>query len=47
MNKGEFLAYKREGKGLSVSDLAEMLGVTKSCLNHRLRKIKEIADGLQ
>lgn len=28
MNKGEFLAYKREGKGLSVSDLAEMLGVS-------------------
>ena len=30
----------------SLSELAEMLGVSKSCLNHRLRKILEIASGL-
>lgn len=36
-----------DNKLLTLAELAEMLGVTKSCLNHRLRKIKEIADGLQ
>lgn len=30
----------------SLSELAEMLGVSKSCLNHRLRKIMEIASGM-
>ena len=30
----------------SLSELAEMLGVSKSCLNHRLRKILEIAGEL-
>jgi len=30
----------------SLQDLAEMLDVTKSCLNHRLRKLVEIADEL-
>ena len=27
----------------SLSELAEILGVSKSCLNHRLRKIVELA----
>ena len=40
-------AVERERNGLaSMAELAEILGVTKSCLNHRLRKIKEIADEL-
>ena len=30
----------------SLSDLAERLNITKSCLNHRLRKIEEIASKL-
>ena len=30
----------------SLQDLAEALGVSKSCLNHRLRKLVEIADEL-
>lgn len=33
-------------KHLSLSDLAEKLKLTKSCLNHRLRKIVEIAENL-
>jgi DNA-binding protein WhiA len=28
----------------SMNELAEILGVTKNCLNHRLRKIIEIAE---
>ena len=28
----------------TLNELAEILGVTKSCLNHRLRKIVAIAD---
>ena len=28
----------------TLSELAERLSVTKSCLNHRLRKLTEIAD---
>jgi len=28
----------------TLSELAEILGVTKSCLNHRLRKLVAIAD---
>lgn len=40
-------AVERERNGLApMAELAEILGVTKSCLNHRLRKIKEIADEL-
>ncbi|MBO6263579.1 MAG: DNA-binding protein WhiA [Clostridia bacterium] len=35
-----------ESKGMTMSELAAHLGVTKSCLNHRLRKIVEIADNL-
>ena len=31
----------------SLQDLADALGVSKSCLNHRLRKLVEIADELQ
>ena len=40
-------AVEREGNGLaSMAELADILGVAKSCLNHRLRKIKEIPDEL-
>ena len=35
-----------EDESASMSELAEKLGITKSCLNHRLRKIKNIADDL-
>ena len=31
----------------SLSELADILGITKSCLNHRLRKISEIAKNLK
>ena len=37
---------RRENKGSTLSELAEILGVSKSCLAHRLRKITEIADNL-
>lgn len=33
-------------RGLTLSELAEKLGISKSCLNHRLRKIVELADNL-
>ena len=33
-------------KEASLKELAERLGVTKSCLNHRLRKLVKIADEL-
>ena len=35
-----------ENDGASLKELADILGITKSCLNHRLRKISEIANGL-
>ena len=31
----------------TLSELAEKLGITKSCLNHRLRKLASIADELE
>ena len=34
-------------KEASMSELAEILGISKSCLNHRLRKISEIAKNLR
>lgn len=37
---------RKEHKGSTLSELAEILGVSKSCLNHRLRKITEIAENL-
>ncbi|MBO7368796.1 MAG: DNA-binding protein WhiA [Clostridia bacterium] len=36
-----------ENEDASLSELADILGVTKSCLNHRLRKISEIAKNLR
>ena len=30
----------------SMSELASIAGITKSCLNHRLRKLSEIAENL-
>lgn len=35
-----------EDKEASLKELAERLGITKSCLNHRLRKLVKIADEL-
>ncbi|MBO4323361.1 MAG: sporulation regulator WhiA, partial [Clostridia bacterium] len=35
-----------KGKNKTLNELAEILGVTKSCLNHRLRKIIEISENL-
>ena len=35
-----------EHKEKTLSELSEMLGITKSCLNHRLRKIAEISENL-
>lgn len=37
---------KLENPEYSLPQLAEALGVTKSCVNHRLRKLVEIANGL-
>ena len=31
----------------TLSELAEKLGITKSCLNHRLRKLASLADELE
>ena len=36
-----------ENEDLSLSELAEMLGITKSCLVHRLNKLSQIAKSLQ
>ena len=36
-----------ENPGATLGELADILKVTKSCLNHRLRKINEIADNLK
>ena len=36
-----------ENPGATLLELADILKVTKSCLNHRLRKINEIADNLK
>ena len=35
-----------ENKDLTLNELAEKLGLTKSCLNHRLRKIVEISENI-
>ncbi len=37
---------RKENSDETLSELAERLGVTKSCLNHRLRKIVQIANEL-
>lgn len=39
----ETACARMEYQQASMSELAEILGITKSCLNHRLRKISEIA----
>lgn len=36
-----------ENPDATLSELSKILGITKSCLNHRLRKINEIADNLK
>ncbi len=33
-------------KNASMQELAERLGISKSCLNHRMRKINELAQSL-
>ncbi len=38
---------RKENADETLSELSERLGVTKSCLNHRLRKIVQIASELQ
>lgn len=38
---------RRKYPELSLSDLAAVLGISKSCLNHRLRKINSIANDLK
>ena len=40
-------AARLEDESASMSELAQKLGISKSCLNHRLRKISEIANDLQ
>ncbi len=43
----QIVAYARlELQDMPLSQLAESLGITKSCLTHRLRKIREIAKNL-
>lgn len=37
---------RREFKGMTLAELAAELKITKSCLNHRLRKIVEISENL-
>lgn len=39
----ETAAIRLENPELSLNELAEMISVTKSCLNHRLRKLVELA----
>ncbi len=39
-------AARLENKKSTLNELAELLGISKSCLNHRLRKIVEIAENL-
>ncbi len=43
----ETASVRLEYRQASMQELADILGVTKNCLNHRLRKIVEIADGLE
>lgn len=40
----ETACARMEYQQASMNELAEILGITKSCLNHRLRKIVEIAE---
>lgn len=39
-------AARLADKNASMQELAERLGITKSCINHRMRRIFEIADSL-
>lgn len=42
----EVAEARLKNKNLTLSELADKLGLTKSCLNHRLRKIVEISENL-
>ena len=46
MNLFEELTYRGLINDISSDELAEKLNVTKSCLNHRLRKLVSIANEL-
>ena len=43
----EVAMARLDNESASLSELADILGVTKSCLNHRLRRISEIAKSLK
>jgi len=43
----EAAEIRREYPEASLSELADIMGITKSALNHRLRKLKQISDTLQ
>ena len=43
----EVAVARIEHEDLSLTELAELLGITKSCLTHRLRKLSEIAQSLK
>jgi DNA-binding protein WhiA len=43
----ETARIRMEFQQASYEEMAEILGVSKSCLNHRLRKLVEIADQIQ
>ena len=40
---GIFISRCRKEKGMTQGQLAERLGISKSCINHRMRKILELA----
>ena len=40
----EVAIFRKQNPESSLTELAEILNVSKSCLNHRLRKIVEIAN---
>lgn len=42
----EVVDARLENQQASLQELADILGITKSCLNHRFRKIMEIAESL-
>lgn len=46
LNLKETALLRLENPGSSLEELSKMSGLTKSCLNHRLRKLTEIANNL-